>query len=60
MTNREQIELLQNEVRAYDRKRTEYIRATYAKQRRAAYIAIALALISITLSIFSISQVVVE
>lgn len=58
MTNREQIEILQNEIRAHDKKRAEYIRATYAKQRRMAYAAIALALLSIALSVLSIGWVV--
>ena len=58
MTSREQIEILQNEIRVHEKKRAEYIRATYAKQRRTAYVAIALALLSIALSVLSIAWVV--
>ena len=58
MTNREQIEILQNERHEHDKKRAEYIRATYAKQRCAAYIAIALATLSIALSVLVIAGVV--
>ena len=55
--NAEQIAWLQKEEQKHDEEIREYVRKTNAKQRRLAYISIALALLAIVLALISMSGV---